>query len=200
MADTINTGKGMEPEKELVKRILAGDREAQTLFYQEIAPRLFSTSIHFLGYEDPEAEDVVQQAFLIAFRKLGEFEFRSSLYTWVAHICVNLCHERLRARKRVLASLHEDLEKLTLPLASSVEERKREEEEKQGQVEALRQLIQTMGEKCRKILELRDLQGESYIGISHILHLPPGTVMSQLARCRKALKVLLESGGKEVGS
>ncbi len=184
----------MEDEKDLVRRILGGDPEAQTRFYRETAPRLYPICVHFLGYQDPEAEDMVQQAFLIAFQKLGGFEFRSSLYTWMAHICVNLCHEKLRARKRVLASLQEDLERLTLPQAGSLAEQKQEEAEKRVRRETLRRLIGSMGGKCRKILELRDLEGESYIDISRILRVPPGTVMSQLARCRKALKALWEGG------
>ena len=98
----------------------------------------------------------------------------------------------------MLASLHEDLEKLTLPLSGSQEDQRQEEVEKNGQVETLKRLIQSMGEKCRRILELRDLQGESYINISRILRIAPGTVMSQLARCRKALKALMTGGGKEV--
>ena len=50
-----------------------------------------------------------------------------------------------------------------------------------------------MSEKCRGVLELRDLKGESYINIARVLKIPPGTVMSQLARCRQALKQLLEN-------
>lgn len=184
----------MEDERNLVGRMLRGEQEAKERFYRETAPRLYPICVHFLGYQDPEAEDVVQQAFLIAFQKLAGFEFRSSLYTWMAHICVNLCHERLRARKRLLASLQEDLEKFTLPQADSLAEKGFEEGEKNRLGETLRKLISSMGEKCRKILELRDLEGESYINISRLLRVPPGTVMSQLARCRKALKVLWEAG------
>src|SRR6185295_7064955 len=107
----------MPDERGLVAKILAGDLEAQTAFYEQNAKRLYPICVHFLGYQDPEAEDIVQEAFLIGFKKMGGFEFRSSLYTWLAHICVNLCYERLRGRKRVLASLESDLEKLTLPQA-----------------------------------------------------------------------------------
>src|SRR5258708_10986053 len=149
--------------------------------------------IHFLGPEDWEAEDIVQQAFLIALGKLRQFEFRSTLYTWLSHICANLCYERLRRKKKVLASLHEDLERLAIPTASSHVDQKREEEERLAMTALLNQLIQSLGERCRKVLELRDQKGVSYIKISASLKLPLGTVMSQLARCRKALRDLFEN-------
>jgi RNA polymerase sigma-70 factor, ECF subfamily len=190
--------KKMPNERELVERILAGDREAQTAFYAENARRLYPICVHFLGYQDPDAEDVVQDAFLIALGKLGGFEFRSSLYTWLAHICVNLCYERLRKRKKMMASLETDLERLTVPRAADLEKQKDADEEKKRRLEILGRLIRSMSDKCREILELRDKRGESYINITRILKIQPGTVMSQLARCRKALRTLLENELKGV--
>jgi RNA polymerase sigma factor (sigma-70 family) len=188
----------MNDERELVRKILAGDREAQTLFYRENARRLFHVCIHFLGPEDDDAEDIVQQTFLIALQKLKDFEFRSSLYTWLSGICANLCYERLRRKKRVLASLQEDLEKLTIPLAASREDRAAAEEEKSKRLALLERITLSLSERCRQVLESRD-RGESYIHISRTLKIPIGTVMSQLARCRKALRNLFEgewNGGK----
>lgn len=183
----------MENERDLVQKILAGDKEAQTAFYQENAKRLYPVCVHFLGHEDSDSEDIVQETFLIAFRKLGGFEFRSSLYTWLDHICVNLCFERLRKRKKNLTALQTDLERLLRLQAASQEDRKMEEEEKRSRLEVLRRLTESMSEKCREVLDLRDKRGESYIHIAKALKIPMGTVMSQLARCRKALRTLMEN-------
>lgn len=182
----------MTDEKDLVQRILSGDREAQTLFYRENARRLFHVCIHFLGPQDDEADDIVQQTFLIALGKLGTFEFRSALYTWLSNICANLCFERLRRKKKVLASLQEDLEKLTAPQPGF----QAAEEEKKDRLAILERMEKSMSERCRKVLELRDRQGVSYINISLALGVPMGTVMSQLARCRKALRTLFEDAWK----
>jgi RNA polymerase sigma factor (sigma-70 family) len=187
-------------ERELVKKILKGDKEAQGAFYSENAKRLYPVCVHFLGYQDPEAEDIVQETFIIAFRKLKEFEHRSSLYTWLCHITVNLCHERLRGRKKVLASLEEDLERFTQARADTLAKQKQDEKEVKARLEMVERLMQTMSEKCRRIIELRDRKGESYINLARVLKIPPGTVMSQLARCRQALKQLLEIEMKGVGS
>ncbi len=183
----------MESERDLVQKILTGDMEAQTRFYQENAKRLYPICVHFLGYQDQDAEDLVQDAFLIAFKKISQFEFRSSLYTWMAHICVNLCYERLRKRKRELGALHEDLERMAQPQAGIRLQDEQMEAEKKTRLETLDRLMGSMSEKCRQVLELRDRQGVSYMNLSRSLKMPMGTVMSQLARCRKALKTLLES-------
>lgn len=190
----------MENEKELVQRILAGDRQAQTTFYEELAPRLFPVCVHFLGHEDADAQDIVQETFMIAFRKLSGFEHRSSLYTWVNHICVNLCFERLRQRKRSLSTLSEDLERLTLSVSTDREEERHSEEEKRVRLALLERLTASMSEKCRQVLDRRDKRGESYIDIARTLKMPMGTVMSQLARCRKALRHLMEGELKEAGT
>jgi RNA polymerase sigma-70 factor (ECF subfamily) len=189
----------MQDEKELVRRILAGDPEAQKAFYERNAGRLYPVCVHFLGYQDPDAEDIIQETFLIALKKLSRFEFRSSLYTWLDHICVNLCFERLRKRKRELASLAGDLEKLTRPQAQSLDNQQRAEDEKKGRLEILRRLTQSMSNRCREVLDLRDQRGESYIHIAKTLKMPMGTVMSQLARCRKALRQMMENEIKGAG-
>ncbi len=189
----------MPEEKDLVQRILSGDREAQDLFYREYSHRLFPVCVHFLGTGDSDAEDVVQDTFLVAWRKLGGFRFESSLYTWLNHICVNLCYERLRKRKKNLVSLEEDLEKLTQPHKGWVQKKKAEEEdeEKKALLVRLNRIIDSMGENCRQILVLRDREGQSYIDLARNLKIPPGTVMSQLARCRKAVWHLMRNELKE---
>ncbi len=181
----------MPDEREMVRKILAGDLETQTRFYQENARRLFHICLHFLGPEDDDVEDIIQQTFLIALGKLREFEFRSTLYTWLSNICANLCYERLRQKRKVLATLAKDLERLTVPQAVSGEDPLKVEVEKQKRLALLERVTQSLSERCRQVLKLRD-QGESYIKISKALKIPLGTVMSQLARCRKALRNLFE--------
>ena len=91
-------------ERELVRRVLDGDKSAQTEFFLVHRDRLYRTCVYFLGYQDPEAEDIVQEAFIIALRKLPEFEFKASLNTWLTQICVFLCYKRLHKRHRAVLS------------------------------------------------------------------------------------------------
>ena len=180
-------------EKELVQKILAGDEEAKTQFYRTHVDRLYPTCVHFLGYQDPEVDDVIQETFLIAFKKLDGFQFRSALATWMNRICVNLCYKRLIKRRNTLATLQEDLEHLTSPQAAVSAEKEFEDKEKRFKMELVGRLLGSLSAKCRQIIELRDQTGNSYAEIGKILKLPMGTVMSQLARCREALKQLVEN-------
>lgn len=180
-------------EKELIQQMLAGDEAAKTRFYESHVGRLKPICIHFLGFEDPDIEDILQETFLIAFRKLPEFEPRSTLYTWIAHICVNLCYQRLHKRHKALVTEAEALEQAASSMAETRQEEKEEQEGKDRIIGLLRRLIETMGEKCRRILDLRDLKGESYVSICKALKVPMGTVMSQLARCRDTLRKMVQS-------
>jgi len=184
-------------ETELIQQVLAGDEAAKTRLYQDHSHRLKPICVHFLGYQDADIDDIVQQTFLIAFQKLPEFEPRSTLYTWLAHICVNLCYERIRRRKKVLVSLQEDLEQMTASLVHSREHDKGVKDKEGRKMQLLEKLIGTMSEKCRRIIELRDRAGESYAAIGKAMKIPIGTVMSQLARCRETLKQMVRSSLKE---
>ncbi len=175
-------------ELELIRRILAGDEEAKSLFYRNHQKRLYPIAVHFLGYQDPDAEDVVQETFLIALQKLKDFEPRSTLYTWMAHITINLCYERLRKRKRQLASMEEDLEKFTAGISADNHAQLGPESERQALILKVRESVSQLGPNCRAIVEYRDLQGMSYADIGKKMKLPIGTVMSRLARCRETLK------------
>ena len=138
-------------------------------------------------------ETRVSRQWTPAFRKLPEFEPRATLYTWIAHICVNLCYQRLHKRKKALASEEEALEQAASALSESRQAEKEEREGRDSRIGLLRRLIETMGEKCRRILELRDFKGESYVAICKTLKMPLGTVMSQLARCRETLRKMVQS-------
>ena len=184
-------------EKELIAQILAGDEAAKTRFYEAHIHRIRPICIHFLGYQDADIEDILQQTFLIGLEKLATFEPRSTLYTWLAHICVNLCYQRLHKRRKALVTLEEDLDLITAPLAQDLAAEKERKDEQKHRIELVDRLLKTMSEKCRQILDLRDKRGETYVAICKALKVPMGTVMSQLARCRETLKKMVQSSLKE---
>ena len=104
-------------EKALIQALRRGDAGAKESVYLAHRQGLYATACHFLGYRDPEAEDMVHETFAVAFEKIGGFEGRSSLYTWLTRICVNLCFARIRRRKRQVEMDGQDLEGLMGPQA-----------------------------------------------------------------------------------
>jgi RNA polymerase sigma-70 factor (ECF subfamily) len=176
-------------EKQLVQKILEGDEQAKSLFFTAHRERVYRNCVHLLGYRDPEAEDVAQEVFITAFAKLPEFEFRSSLATWLTQICIYKCHNRFRQRAKLVQQEHEALEVL---LESKARRQGEDREWDQGRKRLLEQFLAKLGKDCREIVELRELKGQSYVEIGKSLKIPLGTVMSRLSRCKKALKTLAE--------
>jgi len=180
-------------EKELIQKILAEDETAKTRFYDTYQKRLIPIAVYFLGYQDSDLEDVVQETFLIGFQKLKTFEPRATLYTWLAHICIHRCYKRLEKRKRALQPLDQELDRLASSLSLSRFESETRDRQKVSLVALARKSLASLGENCRRIIELRDFNGDSYAQIAKSLKMQMGTVMSRLARCREALKALVEN-------
>ncbi len=179
-------------ERELVQKILRGDEAAKTQFFVTHREKLYRNCVYLLGYQDPEAEDVVQETFITAFEKLHEFEFRSSLSTWITQICIFKCHNRYRQRAKLVAQEHSELELMLRSAAKNQEAARGEEQEKRHKLGIIEKCLEKIGQECREIVQLREMRELSYIEIGKVLKMPMGTVMSRLSRCKKALKVLVE--------
>jgi RNA polymerase sigma-70 factor (ECF subfamily) len=178
-------------DRELVRRLLERDPQAETYFFNTYRDKLYRSCVHLLGYQDPEAEDVTQEAFIVALRKLSGFEFRSTLHHWLFRICVNLCYHRIHKRRRQVLHEQEQLEEIS-QRGSLDRERWREEEERTHRMaELVVKQREVLGDPCRGLLQLRDVEGKSYLDIAETLKVPIGTVMSRLARCKEALKSLV---------
>lgn len=178
-------------DRELVKKLLAKDLAAERYFFNLYRDRLYKACVYLLGYQDSEAEDVVQEAFIVALQKLPGFEFRSTLHHWLFRVCMNLCYRRIRKRGRQIAHVEEELEGLSESLAVEQDDRRMEEEEKGKMIQILRQQRELLGDPCRGLLRMRDEENNSYIAIAESLKIPLGTVMSRLSRCKEALKELI---------
>jgi RNA polymerase sigma-70 factor (ECF subfamily) len=179
-------------ERKLVKQVLQGDERAKVDLYQAHKQKLYSFCVYMMGTNDPEIEDILQEVFLTAFQKLSQFEFRSSLNTWLTQICIHQCYRHFRRKGRLVAQEQESLEGLLLAKAvESADEHSRGEEQKE-KTEIVRSALEKMGAPCRQILELRSQAGASYIEIARVLKVPMGTVMSRLARCTADLKELVK--------
>ncbi len=189
-------GKALD-DRELVRKLLAKDDQAYRFFYETYRNKIYKACVYLLGYRDPDAEDVAQEVFLAAFKQLPLFEFRSSLYHWLYRICMYLCYERIRKRRRQVSAAEEELAAAMDPIAMERQDREQEESEKQRMVELVKTQRRLLGEPCQSLLDLREAQEKSYAQIAGLLKVPIGTVMSRLARCKEALKSLVLKALKE---
>lgn len=173
-------------EAELIEGLIAQRPEAQSALVETYRRRLLATAWHFLGHQDPDAEDVVQEAFIAAFKHIDGFERRSSLYTWINHICVNLCFSQVRKRKRLLSTEAQDLERLLVP--ASLMQDADEQLQARRRRELLKGWIEGLEQRCQEVLNLRFTAGLGLAQIKDRLKVPLGTVASRLRRCQAALQ------------
>ena len=175
-----------EQEKKLVQRIMKGDSRAEGEFFDLYQQRLYETAVYFLGPNDAEIQDVVQQTFISAFDGLKGFEFRSSLYTWLNQICVLLCYRRLKKREQLVFQLDEEIEYFMRRKGNTAKTPEDILDTRQRE-ETLEKALLRLNEQCQDTIRLRDISGLAYGEISRRLKIPLGTVMSRLARCRGRL-------------
>ena len=170
-------------DDELVRRSLAGDPAAFPELMQRHQHRVFSVCLRVLGDRE-DAADAVQDAFLSALRKLGQFRGDALFTTWLHRIAVNACYDILRKRRR----------QPMLHLAEDPDGPEREEgepvldhaEEVAGTLDAAAALVH-VPEEFRVALVLADVQDMPYEEIARVLDVPIGTVKSRVHRGRLAL-------------
>jgi RNA polymerase sigma-70 factor (ECF subfamily) len=126
-----------------------------------------------------DAEDVVQETFLAAFRGIGRFEGRSSLRTWLVSI---LMRQVLMLRRKRKGKGMAGLDAVTQePVAH------RPTSEVDARLD-VGQILASLSEEHREVLVLREFDGMSYDEIAESLEIPRGTVESRLYRARQELK------------
>lgn len=159
--------------------------------------RMLATARRILKNEE-EAKDAVQDAFLSAFKSIGEFEGRSQLGTWLCRIVVNAALGRLRAMKRhpersideLLPRFAADEHHLEPPVPwketpdSSIQ--------KAETRELVQRCIDQLPESYRIVLLLRDIEGVATDEAAKLLDTSVAVVKTRLHRARQALRTLLD--------
>jgi RNA polymerase sigma-70 factor (ECF subfamily) len=186
-----------EQEKSLVGRVIKGESAAEEEFFKMYRPRLLRACHYFLGGRESDAEDIVQETFIIALPRLKDYVFKAPIFAWLRQISLRLCYTRLRKRKKQMASLEQDLELYLQRIASDRIEIADLELQKLKRLEVLVELKKQLNAGSAEVIELRNVRGLSYLEISDQLNIPIGTVMSRLARARDQLRDLLENSDEE---
>jgi RNA polymerase sigma-70 factor (ECF subfamily) len=168
-------------ERALCQRVMeAGEERAFRELYRRHTPALYQLVLRMLGGSQPDAEDVVQDAWVRAVRQLGGFRWESSLRTWLSAIALNLAREALRRRGRApMTELPEDLGRPSHAL-------------RDGQRIDLERAIERLPEGYRTVLVLHDVEGFTHEEISRQLEIAVGTSKSQLFDARRAMRAMLQ--------
>lgn len=173
-------------EAELLEQVLKGQTGAYGEIFARHRAKAFALAFQYVrNHED--AKDVVQDAFIKAYKNLARFDRARAFGPWLLTIVRNLSIDSIRRRQRAAV---QELP-VTLPDTRA----------KKADSTVLRHEVWAALEKLspdhREIIFLKDYQGHSYVEIAEILGIPLGTVMSRLHHARRNLVgVLKETTGK----
>lgn len=183
----------MDADRTLVVEAAAGNREAFDELVGRYRTRVYNLARILTG-GDADAEDLVQDTFVRAFRGIARFRGDSAFRTWLYRIAVNVIRSHVAQKGR----------RMQVVTTSSTPG----EEEREPAIERVRsaenleatvvrrhmidRALAALPEEMRTVITLRDVQGLEYHEIAEVTGLPLGTVESRVFRARRRLRPLLE--------
>ncbi|RFP63703.1 RNA polymerase sigma factor [Hymenobacter lapidiphilus] len=173
----------------LVERCRLGDRRAQAEIYKRYSKAMFNASLRITG-DYAEAEDVLQEAFLSAFRELHSYKGDSSFGSWLKRIVINKSINCLRNRRLSLVPLGEQHD-----AAAEATDYGPEPEITSWRADVVRRCVQDLPDGYRVVLTLYLLEGYDHAEIAGILNISESTSKSQYSRARKKLLELARQHG-----
>ncbi len=177
-------GDGEISDDEVIRRCLRGEKDLFRLLMQRYEKRAFWVAYNLLGNPE-EARDVLQDAFVKAYRSLDRFDFGRKFYTWFFRIVTNLAIDKLRRRTVAKSvSLGEELAE-ALPSGGEGPSLPLEREETRRKV---RTLLETLPPKFKEVMVLRDIQGLSCKEIAPVIGTTYATVRWRLHKARQLFR------------
>ena len=171
---------------EIIDRCLCGDAQAYKELYQRYSKAMFNTCLRLLN-NVTEAEDVLQDSFIEAFKNLQNFEYRTSFGGWLKQICVNRSINQLKKRKLDLVDIEKNGQ------YDQAEETTIDEREILLKVEAVKRSIMALPDGYRTVLSLYLLEGYDHEEIAGILNVAESTTRTQFIRAKQKLLHLLKN-------
>lgn len=175
----------LNPHAELIEQCRQGNREAFYRLY-----KLYAKSMYNVGYRivnnTGEAEDVLQEAFISAFRNLHYYRGDATFGSWLKRIVVNKAINAIK--KKRMEQLPEN-EEFDVADAEGQEER-----DFPFSVDTVRKAIAALPDGYRAVLSLYLLEGYDHAEIAEILGISESTSKSQFNRSKKKLRTILEGG------
>jgi RNA polymerase sigma-70 factor (ECF subfamily) len=193
-------------DQELVVRVQQGDKKAFDLLVLKYQLRLSKLVSRFLRNQS-DVPDVVQDAFIKAYRALPSFRGESAFYTWIYRIAINTAKNHLVAQSRKNPANSIDAQDAEDYGASEwlKEFATPEREALAAELEStIHKAMADLTPDLREAITLREIEGLSYEEIAAVMDCPVGTVRSRIFRAREAidskLKPMLDDDSHQVSS
>jgi len=168
---------------DLVARCQAGDVDAFETLYRQHASRIYTLACRMSGSPE-DGEDLLQEIFLQAHRKLGSFKGDASIGTWLYRLALNHCLDFVRSRQVKMSKLTE-----TLDAETSFEPVARRDTPI-ARID-LERAVERLPEGCREAFVLHDVEGFDHKEVADLLGIAEGTSKSQVFKARLKLRGFL---------
>ena len=167
----------------LIERSHKGDRKAQCELYQLYFKAMYNICRRMMG-DDEDAKDVMQDAFIHAFSKLGALKDKASFAGWLKRIIVNHCVDSLRKRR-----LFQEFDQQTLDLVDLEDDSVWSDH----QINNILRAMDNISEGCRTILSLYVFEGYDHTEIAEILSISEVTSRAQYSKAKVKIRHLLSN-------
>jgi len=169
--------------EDLVARCQAGDVEAFETIYRQHASRLYTLACRMAGSPE-DGEDLLQEIFLQAYRKLGSFKGDATLGTWLYRLALNHCLDYVRSRRA-------KMNRLTSAIEGEIACEPAARRETPIARLDLERAVERLPEGCREAFVLHDVEGFDHKEVGRLLGIAEGTSKSQVFKARMKLRALL---------
>lgn len=179
----------LSDDQAAIERVLSGDSAAYAELVERYQRRLMGLLVHACGSHH-EAEDLMQETFTRAYRKLHLFSGQSQFYTWLCRVAMNLLVSQ-RRRKRIESHVPREGFDAAMDSMGTGEDAEASLDRNETRMQ-VQQAVAMLDVERRTVVLLRDFEGMDYEAIAETLEIPVGTVRSRLHRARLELKAILE--------
>jgi RNA polymerase sigma-70 factor (ECF subfamily) len=176
-------------EAALVRRVQARDEIAFKEIVERYQAKVFSIIYGILRNHN-DAEDIAQQVFAKIYFSIQNFDFRSSLLTWIYKITVNECYDYLRkkrVRKLVYESDFSEEDALRMENSETATEQAPSVDTRLAQHDLVIKLLEKVSEEDRTLLLLKEVEGHSVEELSRMTGMNENTIKVKLFRARQKL-------------
>ena len=171
--------------RQLVEACKAGNRKAFNDLYDSYARAMYNLCYRMMNNAE-DAQDMLQEAFVDAFRRLESFRFESTFGAWLKKIVINKCINALEKQK--ILWVDEDIPD---SLCTTPDTYSPDEDELQLSIERVKKAMNRLPEGARVIFSLYLIEGYDHSEISEILHISESTSKTQFMRARRMVKEIL---------
>ena len=166
----------------LIEKCKNNDSRAQMQLYDLYCKAMFNTAYNFIK-DDAIARDVMQEAFIKAFKKIGAYNGQASFGSWLKRIVINQSLDWLKKKKIATVELNEEVAYLP--------DNDPWEVDNEISMSMIYKCIEALPQKCKNVVKLYLLEGYDHQEVAQILEISEVASRSQLSRGKSKLKELL---------